>query len=325
MIKISVHFYFRVHIVRQTKSLTPAQSARKPADVPLFYEAFLAKVNELGSSVSDSTRNNYLTALRSLRSFAGNGLRLCDINATLLQRYERWLRDGGICPNTTSCYMRSLRTILSKLLPREEVLASFSNVYTGRAATDKRSVDRETVSKVKNLQLKERSALSLARDIFLFCFYALGMPFVDVAFLRRQQVNGDQIVYYRRKTGARVTVPLLPCMRDIMGRYQNNTSDYVFPLLSSTDPQTAYNEYLTKLNWYNRALKRLARRAGVSETLTSYTTRHTWATTAYHNRVELPVISKALGHSSPQTTLTYLREINDHRLMEANSRIVQLV
>jgi integrase len=221
--------------------------------------------------------------------------------------------------------MRSLRTILSKLLPREEVLASFSNVYTGRAATDKRSVDRETVSKVKNLQLKERSALSLARDIFLFCFYALGMPFVDVAFLRRQQVNGDQIVYYRRKTGTRVTVPLLPCMRDIIGRYQNNTSDYVFPLLGSTDPQTAYNEYLTKLNWYNRALKRLARRAGVSETLTSYTTRHTWATTAYHNCVELPVISKALGHSSPQTTLTYLREINDHRLMEANSRIVQLV
>ena len=53
--------------------------------------------------------------------------------------------------------------------------------------------------------------------------------------------------------------------------------------------------------------------------------RHTWASTAYAANVDLPVISKALGHTNPQTTLTYIREIDDQRLARANREIIKKI
>ena len=50
-----------------------------------------------------------------------------------------------------------------------------------------------------------------------------------------------------------------------------------------------------------------------------------WASVAYSSNVDLPVISKALGHSNPQTTLTYIKEIDDNRLDDANHSIVSRI
>jgi len=38
--------------------------------------------------------------------------------------------------------------------------------------------------------------------------------------------------------------------------------------------------------------------------------------------LDLSVISKALGHSSPNTTLTYIREIDDNRIDMANKELL---
>jgi integrase len=43
---------------------------------------------------------------------------------------------------------------------------------------------------------------------------------------------------------------------------------------------------------------------------------------AYHANIDLSVISKALGHTSPNTTLTYIREIDDQRIDQANSLLL---
>jgi integrase len=191
--------------------------------------------------------------------------------------------------------------------------------------TEKRAVPESVISQVKAVKLKRRSFMSLTRDLFLFSFYTRGMPFVDMAFLRKSQINDGVLTYDRHKTGQRVTVHLEPCMLEVISRYHNDDSTYVFPLLKSENPQKAYDEYLYKLNQYNHSLKRLAKIAGVKDRLTSYTPRHTWASVAYDSNVDLPVISKALGHSNTQTTLTYIKEINDSRLDDANRMIVSKI
>ena len=321
MIKISFHFYFRINISHSQR--TP-RSTPQHSPSPLFYESALQTVRQLGDAISRSTRENYLTALRSLRRFAGNSLRVGDISATLLHSYERWLMDQGVSRNTSSCYMRSLRSVLGKLAgDSKEPL--FKGIYTGRCTTDKRSVSEETVRRLKQVTLPAKSKLALARDLFLFSFYAQGMPFVDMAFLRRHQLTDGQLVYHRHKTGTRIAVSLLPCMQHIINSHPTTGSRYVFPLLTTDDPDKAYSEYQKQLNWYNRSLKQLAQLADIKENLTSYTARHSWATAAYHSNVDLSVISKALGHTNPQTTLTYLREIDDRRLEEANRRIASSV
>ena len=322
MIRISLHFDCHIHIHRNSRQEQPHRQPQ-PSSHPLgFFDRATAMIEELGNALSLSTRQNYMTALRSLRRYAGTELAMEDIDATLLHGYERWLQGMGVCRNTSSCYMRSLRSILGRVT-HGQTDPLFQGIYTGRGKTEKRSVDRLTLNRLRQTKLPQKGKLALALDLFLFSYYAQGMPFVDMAFIRRSQIAEGRLTYERHKTGQRITISLLPCMQHIISRYQTTNSPYVFPLLHSTEPAQAYREYQTQLNWYNRSLKRLATLACISERLTSYTPRHSWATSAYHANMELPLISKALGHSNPHTTLTYLREIDDNRLEEANRKLLE--
>lgn len=83
------------------------------------------------------------------------------------------------------------------------------------------------------------------------------MAFVDIAFLRNQDIVGDTIRYVRRKTGQRLVIRIEPCIAKLIGRYAGagRISGYVFPLLSSDDPVRAFSQYRTALDYYNRRLK----------------------------------------------------------------------
>ena len=61
----------------------------------------------------------------------------------------------------------------------------------------------------------------------------------------------------------------------------------------------------------------------MSRHLTSYVARHSWASLAYQHNVDLPVISKAMGHTSTKTTLVYIREIDDTRIDSANHKMLE--
>ena len=278
------------------------------------------EMEKLCSSLSQSTIENYKTALRSFSRYLNGDVLISNVDQKLIKGFERWLRDRNVCPNSASCYMRSLRSLINRI-NGEDSTKAFKSVYTGRAKTEKRAVAESDIIRVKNTQLKSGSFMELARNLFLFSYYALGMPFVDMAFARRSQIFDNKLVYHRHKTGKRIVVPLEPCMQEIINRYKSD-SDYIFPLLSSYEPQIAYREYLLKLNRYNRSLKLLSKKAGLNLRLTSYTARHTWASVANASNVDLSVISKALGHTNPQTTLTYIKDINDNRLAEANRMIL---
>ena len=276
---------------------------------------------------SPSTINNYWTALRSFTRFLSDTPNRGTVNEELFLYYERWLREQFVNPNTISCYMRSLRSLFCRIGLETGIDLSglFDKVFTGNMPTSKRAVTSDDIIRLRGLELKEGSFSCLVRDLFLFSFFALGMPFVDISFLRKSQISDGYITYYRHKTGKKVTIHLEPCMLDIINRYKSDGSDFVFPVIKTPDQGKAYSQYLHVLNRYNRALKQLAARAGITSNLTSYVARHTWASIAFSQNVDLPVISKALGHTNTQTTLTYIKEINDDRLDEANQKVIELI
>ena len=265
--------------------------------------------------LSYSSQSNYQTAVRSFRHYLGQDMRLADIDRDIIVGFERWLRQKGICPNTVSCYMRSLRAILASHDRR--MYSVFDSVFTGREKTTKRALPMQAFLELRRLQLPSGSFLELSRDVFLFSFYAMGMPFVDVAHLRWQQIETDHFVYFRQKTGQRVSVAIEPPMQQIIDRHGGD-GEFVFPLLH----QGSDAEYQHVLGRYNRNLRRLGEAIGTTAALTSYVARHSWATMAYQQDVALPVISKALGHANPHTTLTYLRETDDMQLAKANHALL---
>lgn len=117
-------------------------------------------------------------------------------------------------------------------------------------------------------------------------------------------------------------------MAAILRRHSRPGSPFLFPILDAgmdAGDAAASRRFASFLRTHNRRLKRLGRMAGIDVPLTSYTPRHTWASLAYARNVALPVISKALGHTHTQTTLVYIREIDDRRVEQANRKLLESI
>lgn len=131
---------------------------------------------------------NYLTAARSFTKFMGRSSWLfSDMTGEKLESYQRWLQGRNICLNTCSAYMRALRAMHHRALPFLNT-APFSKVFTGRTKTEKRCISQSEILQLKALPLQPGGSLAFACDIFLFSFYAMGMPFVDIAYLKKSQL-----------------------------------------------------------------------------------------------------------------------------------------
>lgn len=97
--------------------------------------------------------------------------------------------------------MRVLRSIYNKGIDEGYTSQTFPfrNVYTGVDRTDKRAVGEDVLIRLRHLDLTKSPHLALSRDIFMFSYAMRGMAFVDIAFLRKSDVHGNEIVYFGRR------------------------------------------------------------------------------------------------------------------------------
>lgn len=312
MIRVVFNFSIRIYHEGQKK-----EKVRKHKE-PKFLDIVDNTINKLLASRGKSTIDNYRTAIASFVRYAGNNVSIGDVSKQMVEGWQLWLKEQGVKLNSISCYMRSLRSVISHSGLPSVVSTAFNTVFTGNIKTDKRSMSSCDLQKLRTMQLPQGSSLCFARDLFLFCVYALGMPFVDVAFLRKKQIVNGYIEYERHKTRQPIRVKIEPQMQRIIKRYSIPESDYVFPILQTG----SMKEYETARNRYNRHLRQISKIAGLRRSLTSYVARHSWASMAYSNNVDLAVISKALGHSNTKTTMVYIREIDDNRIDMANHKLL---
>ena len=177
-----------------------------------------------------------------------------------------------------------MRAVYNKAVRQKLVEQShpFTEVYTGIDRTRKRAraVSESVISQLYKLKLAEGTHLVLARDIFIFSYCTRGMAFVDIAYLKKENIQNGVICYARRKTGQLLSVRIEPSIQRIIDRYSSVLSPYVFPILTSMETKQAYEEYQTAINNHNRLLRRLSKMLPAGCKLTSYTSRHSWATAA---------------------------------------------
>lgn len=312
---------------------------------------YMKEMNRIG------TYNSYRAAGNSFRRYLHSRLlrdiHIKHLDAKMLIDYQSWMWQQGVSRNSTSCYMRSLRAIYN----RHCINAApdlFSQIYTGIASTRKRAIGQEDINQLIALDIQKALTLQMGtsrptvlskkvrrmqqtRDFFIFCFCSRGLTFVDLAFLRFGDIACGTLVYRRKKTGQEIKVHIEPIMMKIIDRRQTDghhgAGDFLFPIIAGhmSDkrrhlPYTTqiYLAYRNALNAYNRDLHELSQLMQSKHRLTSYVSRHTWATQAYRHQVPLPIISKALGHTSVQTTQIYIESFSDQEIDIANRQLLSL-
>ena len=278
-----------------------------------------------------ATAHVYESALRSFTMFCGTaGVSFRQITRGNLKRYSSYLMDCHLRLNTISTYMRMLRCIYNRGVDMHQtpyVHRMFRDVFTGIDTRQKKAIPINELHTLLNEDPqsdKLRRTQAIANLLFLFC----GMPFVDLAYLRKSDLHDNVITYRRRKTGRPLSVTLTPEAMAILKRYMNrdSSSPYLFPLLNSREgTKEAYHEYQLALRNFNRQLMLLGEMLGLGDKLSSYTARHTWATTAYYCEIHPGVISEAMGHSSITVTETYLKPFRNKKIDEANKKVVDFI
>lgn len=276
------------------------------------------------------TANTYISTYRRFKEYRQNkDLFFDELTPDMIEEYEAWLANRNQKPNTIRFYLRTLNTLFCKaanngMLSEERKL--FSHVRLSYATTTKRALSEADILALQNLKLEAGTTLAFARDMFMFSFYMRGMPFVDIAYLKKSNLKNGILTYRRKKTNQPLLVEWEQVHQEIVERYAHQTegSPYMFPIIKQTDG-TEYKQYKRVQDKVNRTLKKLGIMIGLKTPLTAYVSRHSWASIARDMNIPIPVISEGMGHQSYKTTQVYLNSIDVSKISEANRTIIQRI
>ena len=277
-----------------------------------------------------STAHVYKNALFSFSKFCGiSNVSFRQVTRERLRCYGQYLDECGLKPNTISTYMRMLRSIYNRGVEAGNapyVPRLFSDVYTGVDVRHKKALSADELHRLLYEDPKSerlRRTQSIASLLFQFC----GMSFADLAHLEKSALDSGVLRYNRIKTKSPVSVEVLDSAKELMGLLRNKQDslpdcpDYLFDILrgdKKRKDERAYREYQSALRRFNNNLKELARALRLKSPVSSYTFRHSWATTAKYRGVSIEMISESLGHKSIKTTQIYLKGCSLKERTEVN-------
>ena len=271
------------------------------------------------------TSERYTTVLNSFGRFRRDvEVPWDEVDSDLMIEYETYLKSRGVCPSTSSYYMRGLRAIYNRAVEKGKTVQRepFKYVYTGIDKTIKRAVPLKVIRQIRDLDLTLFPTMDFARDIFMFSFYTRGMSFIDMAYLKKKDLQGGTLSYRRQKTGQQLFVKWEKPMQEIVDKYNTNGTPYLLPIIRDMNADIR-RQYKNAAHLVNDKLKKLGEKLGLTVPLTSYVTRHGWASIARSRNIPLAIISEAMGHDSEKTTRIYLASLDTTSVDKANSRILK--
>ena len=275
----------------------------RPDSVFNFIRGQISHKKQIGKVRSSETYRSMLNSFTYFRK--GVDLTFDMMDGVLMELYEAWMRKCGLARNSTSFYMRILRT--NYKLAVEKGLTPdrhpFRNVYCGIDKTVKRSLPFSEIKRINGLDLSRKPSMDFARDMFMFSFCTRGMSFIDMAYLL-------------------MTIEWTKQMQDIIDKYKSNGTSYLLPIITREDGNER-RQYQNQMRKINRLLKDIANQARLPLSLSMYYTRHSWATIARGRDVPLAVISEGLGHDSETTTQIYLDSIKSSEVDKVNRMILE--
>lgn len=285
------------------------------------------------TSLIKAGRKSYSLSIRqlynSLIEFSHNlDFYFSEMDVAWLKRYELFLREKQLAENTIGIRFRTLRAIYNVAI-EEDVVSSdcypFKKFKVSRFQQDtiKRALTKTDIERVFQFQSSNRY-MRFPIDIFAFTYYCGGINFMDIAHLTKANLIDGRLIYKRQKTKKLIKIPLQPQALELIKRYHNTESPYLFPILSpfhKTDEQIAnrIHKVITKVN---DRLKQIGEALNLPIPLTTYVARHSQATVMKKAGVSTAVIREIMGHSSERVTQIYLDSFDNEQIDEAMKNLL---
>lgn len=314
---------------REFTATTLAEKVNNPVKLKTVGDVFLGYMERL----SAEKRIGYMLSVKqvynSLIKFNKHlNIYFPDIDTVWLRKYETWLRSNNIKENTIGIRFRTLRAIYNLAIEENIVKAEYYpfkkyKVSKLHEETAKRAITKEDINKV--LSYKSSNPFTrLPIDLFTFSYFMGGINFVDMAYLTKDNIIDNRLIYSRRKTGKLIKLPLQPKAIELIHKYADPDNPYLFPILSAfhkTEQQqrNRVHKVITKVN---DRLKAIGKELGLPIELTTYVARHSFATSLKRSGVNTSLICEALGHSSERVTQIYLDSFGNDQMEDAMKNLL---
>jgi integrase len=281
-------------------------------------------VNYLEEFISEKTKpgtiNLYTTTKNKILAYDPNAT-FDTMTVEWLRKFEKYMSET-MSINGYSIHLRNIRAVFNWAIDNEKTTSyPFRKFKIKKEETAKRSL---TVEQLRQLMKYECEDFQTQyRDMFMLMFYLIGINAIDLFSLKAENLtSGGRIQYHRAKTNRLYDIKVEPEALELINKYKGKK--YLL------NPLDSYKDYKDYLHHMNDALKTVGKKykLGVGWTgdslfsdISSYWSRHTWATIAYQLDIPHDVIGQALGHAESDTTDIYIRYDNT-KVDRANRKVI---
>lgn len=302
------------------KTLIAGDSTKKKTFVD-YLDEFMGKKANAGTKTVYNTTRNKLIAFDKDCSFE-------KMDKDWLERFERWMSDGGMSVNAYAIHLRNIRAVFNYCIDEEyTTLYPFRKFKIKMEETRKRSLTLEQLRELRDYHCEEYQVKY--RDIFMLMFYLIGVNAADLFRAKKSDVVNGRLEYKRAKTGKLYSVKIEPEAKEIIDKYAGE-GEY---LLNVMDAYKNYQDFLHRMTLGLQQIGKVERkglggkkiREAAFPGLSSYWSRHTWATLAASLDIPKETISEALGHSFGLSVTSIYIKFDERKVDKANRRVIDLV
>lgn len=259
----------------------------------------------------------------------GKDLAFEKITYQFLVDYETDYLSRGNSINGLSTNMRTLRAIFNKAIKAgvvEQQYYPFKAYKIKSEKTKKRALPLTDLRAIIALSLDEDHPAFHARNFFLASYMMYGMSYIDMAFLQVSDLRNGRVAYKRKKSGKEYDIKISDQLNAILDFYIKGKADqdFIFPIIKRSLLSDQYKDIKWARKRYNKALQIIGGLCSIEQRMTSYVSRHSFATQAKLLGIPVLAISEMLGHESISTTQVYLDSLPTTILDSYNEQIMQL-
>lgn len=292
--------------------------------------AFTAYIDQLKAAERIGTSVTYECAQKSLNTFAP-GIKFSEVTPDLLTKYEKWMLSNEKSVTTVGIYLRSLRTLFNNAIADGDLTAEFYpfgkkkyEIPTGNNV--KKALTISDIGAIYNYQPEAGSMADRAKNYWLFMYLCNGMNVKDMSLLKYDNIQGDILEFERAKTMRTkrnvepIRVVITDEVKEIIDTWGNKKKDgktFIFPILEAGLTPERQHQLIQQITQViNSHMKTIAKDLNITNDVTTYSARHSFATILQRSGVGTEFISEALGHSNVKTTQNYLAGFEDHSKRE---------
>lgn len=285
-----------------------------------YLDEFISSKQKEGTKTVYTTTKNKINRYDPQATFE-------TIDKKWLERFEMWMIKSGMKTNAYAIHLRNIRSVFNYAIDNEyTTLYPFRKFKIKKEETRKRSLSVEQLQILKDYPCEEYQVRY--RDIFMLMFYFIGINAADLFLAKPDSIENGRLEYKRAKTGKLYSIKIEPEAMEIINRYRGNSY-----LLNIMDEYKDYRNFLHRMGIALKEIGNMERvgrggkkvREPLFKDLSSYWSRHTWATIAASIDIPKETISEALGHSIGSEVTSIYIKFDHKKVDEANRKVIDHV